>query len=212
MSGIYRSRQVSGAWSTPERVWLNDDLSLDGCPTLWGTTLWFCSARAGGLRVLDMYTAERRGERFEGWTSVGQTLSQQYELGELHLTAGGDEIYFDSSRAGGKGKKDLWVTRRVGGQWQPPVPVEALNTEGDEGWPFVSEDGNELWFTRMMGSPAILRSIKVAGAWQAPEIVPSPLAGEPTLDRQGNLYFVHHYFDDAKGQLLEADLYFCRRR
>jgi len=44
-----------------------------------------------------------------------------------------------------------------------------------------------------------------------PEVVVSSLAGEPTLDSQGNLYFVHHY-SDAAGKLWEADIYVCRRR
>jgi hypothetical protein len=30
-------------------------------------------------------------------------------------------------------------------------------------------------------------------------------AGEPTLDAQGNLYFVHHFYRD--GVMIEADIY-----
>jgi hypothetical protein len=37
-----------------------------------------------------------------------------------------------------------------------------------------------------------------------------PLAGEPTVDFQGNVYFVHHFFVD--GQMIEADIYVVRRR
>ena len=40
----------------------------------------------------------------------------------------------------------------------------------------------------------------------------SSLTGEPTLDAQGNLIFVHPYFRDADQRLLESDLYRCLRK
>jgi hypothetical protein len=39
----------------------------------------------------------------------------------------------------------------------------------------------------------------------SPELIVSQFAGEPTLDEQGNLYFVHHF--TADGELIEADIY-----
>lgn len=72
-------------------------------------------------------------------------------------------------------------------------------------------DGTELWFTRIYnGSPAIYRSRLVIGRWTEPELIISNFAGEPTLDREGNLYFVHHFYKD--GKMIEADIYVARRR
>jgi hypothetical protein len=93
--------------------------------------------------------------------------------------------------------------------------VAAVNTENGEGWPYLSEDGTELWFTRhnVNGVPlGIFKSVKVGGQWQTPQLVVSGLAGEPTLDRAGNLYFVHHYYDDSANKIWEADIYVCRRK
>jgi hypothetical protein len=42
-----------------------------------------------------------------------------------------------------------------------------------------------------------------------PEKIFSPLAGEPALDSQGNIYFVHHY--NVSGTILEADIYVSYR-
>lgn len=96
-------------------------------------------------------------------------------------------------------------------EWQEPVNVEVVNTGENEGWPFISQDGNELWFLRTyMGSPAIYRSVKVNGNWSPPELIVSQFAGEPTLDDQGNLYFVHHYYRDSK--MIEADIYVAYRK
>jgi len=110
------------------------------------------------------------------------------------------------------GGKDIWCIRRSGGQWQPPENVAAVNTGGDEGQPFITGDGSQLWFTRLTPAPEVYRSLKVDGRWQAPEMVLSNLAGEPTLDLAGNLYFVHHRWDDALGRATEADIYVCYRK
>lgn len=110
-----------------------------------------------------------------------------------------------------KGQLDIWVTKKVNSEWQGPENVAAVNTADNEGWPFISQDGNELWFLRTyMGSPAIYRSTKANGGWSTPELIVSQFAGEPTLDNQGNLYFVHHYYRDSK--MIEADIYVAYRK
>ena len=79
-------------------------------------------------------------------------------MGEMHITADGNTLYFHSDLAGGKGGFDIWASQKVNGEWQTPENVAAVNTEGTEGWPFLTQDGNELWFTRTyMGSPAVRR-------------------------------------------------------
>jgi len=68
-----------------------------------------------------------------------------------------------------------------------------------------------LWFNRTYeGSPAIYRSAKVDGEWQEPELIISQFAGEPTLDKDGNIYFVHHFYID--GEMVEADIYVAYKK
>ncbi len=86
-----------------------------------------------------------------------------------------------------------------------------LHPHETEGWPFISEGGRELWFTRThLGTPAVFRAFPGPTGWEEPELIVSQFAAEPTLDRRGNLYFVHHYF--RNGQMLEADIYVSRRK
>jgi len=214
VTGVYYSEKTDGVWGEPQRIFLEycDEPALDGCQTVSGTTMWFCTARAGNYRDLDMWTARLQNGRWAGWVNAGELLNKDYEIGELHLSAGEDEIYFDSSRAGGKGGKDIWVTRRENGVWQEPVNIEAVNTEYHDGWPFVSQDGTELWFTRAAGVPEIWRSVREIGVWQEPEKVLSSFAGEPALDNAGNIYFAHHFWDDATNSMIEADYYVCYRK
>jgi hypothetical protein len=92
---------------------------------------------------------------------------------------------------------DIWYSEYRNGDWQEPINITSVNSDEDEGWPFISSDGNELWFLRYYkGSPAIFRSKQIGNTWQSPELIVSQFAGEPTLDDAGNLYFVHHYYND----------------
>ncbi len=177
-----------------------------------GETLWFGSVREGNYRDIDLWTAKMIDGRWTDWANAGELLNKTYQIGELHVSVGGSEIYCGSARPGGKGQSDIWVTRNVNGRRQEPENVTAVNTEGHEGQPFLSEDGNELWFTRLTPGPSIWRSLKVNGEWQPPEEVLTNLACEPTLDAAGNLYFVHHRWDNALNQVTEADIYVCRRK
>ena len=218
VTGIYWSQKIGGVWTEPQRVWLNyyDDPSMDGAETVLGNTMWFASVRSGVKREIDLYTAELVNGIWSNWTNLGEPINVAYQVGELHLSADGNQVYFHSERPGGKGEMDIWVTSKVNGAWQQPENVAAVNTADGEGWPYLSEDGNELWFTRHTAANnipmGIFRSVKVNGQWQTPERVLSSLAGEPTLDSAGNLYFVHHYYDDAAKKIWEADIYVCRRK
>jgi hypothetical protein len=81
-----------------------------------------------------------------------------------------------------------------------------VNTPENEGWPFVTQNGSELWFTRTyLGSPAIFRSECVNGTWQEPQLILSQFAGEPSLDDAGNIYFTHHFYNQSG--MVEADIY-----
>jgi len=124
----------------------------------------------------------------------------------------GDTLYFHSPRNGGFGKNDIWLTIKNENNWTDPVNIKIVNSIESDGFPFVSTDGNALWFSRTYrGTPAIYRSKKINGKWTAPELIISQFAGEPTLDSIGNLYFVHHYFDE-KGNMIEADIYVAYKK
>jgi hypothetical protein len=214
MTGIYWSKKVDGKWQEPQRLFLQyfDKLGFDGDATVRGNILWFGSIREGNYRDIDIWTAELVNGKWIRWTNAGELLNKIYSVGELHVTADGREIYFGSTRSGGKGQSDIWVIRSKDGQWQQPENINAVNTDGNEGQPFVSEDGNELWFTRSTPGPSIYRSLKVAGKWQPPELVVSTVVGEPTLDKAGNLYFTHLRWDDTLNRVTEADIYVCYRK
>ncbi len=210
VTGVWVSHKDNDTWSEAQRVWLQDPgvLALDGAVCVSGDEMWFASAREGFTGV-NIFTAELIDGSWGNWEYSGDRLMKEIGMGELHKR--GDEIYFHSDREGGSGQYDLWMTTKEGDSWSDPVNIDELNTESMDGFPFISTDGNELWFTRTyLGTPAIFRSFKQGGEWQEAEMILSQFAGEPTLDDEGNLYFVHHYYENDK--MLEADIYYAKRK
>lgn len=208
VNGIWMSSLQGGAWQEPELVLLQKprDLALNGCPFVAGDEIYFCTFRAGSSSA-QWFRAARAGGTWSGWARVD--FPSPYEVGELHFH--GDTLYFGSARAGGSGGRDIWRAIRSGSQWSGLENVATVNGPEDDDLPYVTPDGLELWFTRWyQGTPGVFRSRRGEDGWQPPELVVSRFAGEPTLDRQGNLYFVHHYYRD--GVMIEADLYVARRK
>ncbi len=206
VTGVYVSHRVQGKWEEPTRVVLQDEgqVSLDGCVFILDDTMWFCSVREGWSGI-HWFTAKYREGAWAEWRAADWPSA--YQVGELHISPDGRELYFASARPGGQGSLDIWVSRLAEGVWQEPENVASINTAGAEGWPALSADGQELWFSR---DNSIWVSRKREGKWQEAVMAVSPLAGEPTLDAQGNLYFVHHFF--SGGQMLEADIYTAPRK
>ena len=212
VTGIYVSKKQNGEWGEPERIILQDKgkIAGDGCEFVLGNTMWFCSVREGYTGV-NLFTAEFKNGRWQNWKYAGDLLNKEYQAGEMTITSDGKEMYFHSYRPGGQGGLDIWMSANEKGQWQLPENVEAVNTDQNEGWPFVTPDGTELWFTRTyLGSPAIYMSKKANGEWQAPDLIISQFAGEPSVDNQGNVYFTHHFYKDNK--MIEADIYVAHKK
>jgi hypothetical protein len=209
VTGIYVSHSNANGWSIPTRVQLQDagKLALDGCEFILGDRLWFCSAREG-YTGLHWFTAVLTGETWQNWQVAD--FNPAYEVGELHITSDGQQLYFHSARPGGQGGYDLWVSENMAGEWQPPVNIAAVNSPYTDGWPFVTQDGAELWFTRMIGAPELWRAKRMNGGWAAPEQMFVNFAGEASLDEHGNVYFTHHFYENDR--MLEADIYFAGKR
>ena len=137
VTGIYVSEKVDGVWQQPQRVVLQDPdkQSLDGCAFVQDCTMWFCTVRTG-YTGLHWFTASCDDGSRGQWENAD--FNPDYEVGELHITADGKELYFHSSRAGGKGQYDIWVSENENGEWQEPELIisqfageSSLDNEGN---------------------------------------------------------------------------------
>jgi len=210
VTGVWVSQKTDNVWGVAKRVWLQSPgkLALDGAVAIQGDEMWFASTREE-FEGVNMFTAKFADNDWINWAYSGDRLMKEIQIGEVHLN--NNDLYFHSGRTGGSGSYDIWVTTREGDFWSDPINITNINSNEMEGWPFITSDGNELWFTRFyQGTPAIFRSIKNNDSWSEPDLIISQFAGECTLDSEGNLYFVHHFYEN--GVMIEADIYIAKKK
>jgi len=84
--------------------------------------------------------------KFEGgeWKMTGSFRfnSDEYSTGHPSIDRNGTILYFASDMPGGYGKSDLYFSVLSNGQWSKPLNLgPKINTEGNEFFPFISDDG-----------------------------------------------------------------------
>lgn len=212
VSGVYYSKKVNGVWSVPERLELGGDNVLNGCVYTNGKILWFCSLREGNYNPRgDYYTADFVNGSWGNWQNAGEFLNRILDIEEIHLSTDQNTMIFSAVLPGSYGYADLWQIHREGENWSQPENLgNIINSTEEETFPYLSEDGSELWFTSSsrLGYPgyAIYRSTWQDGEWGEPQEIISNYASEVSIDRQGNLYFTHFLYDE-NDELLESKIY-----
>ena len=164
-----------------------------------------------------MYTATFDGSSWH-WQNAGWQLNADYQIGECYITLYGDTLVFARDAGHGVyGQYDLWESYRDGDGWTEPANLgPVVNSPTYDGWPYLSPDGSELWFTSSASAhglqgPSIYRTVRGDHGWTVPEEIVGNFAGDAAMDPEGNLYFTHHYVD-GEGEIIEADVYICYRR
>lgn len=101
---------------------------------------------SNGVQRLGMFHA--RTDR-DGWAGHEPFLYNNPEcsVGHPAVSPDGKCIYFMSDMPGGFGGTDLYVCRDAGGRWGEPKNLgPGINTERNELFPFIAQDGS-LWFS-----------------------------------------------------------------
>jgi WD40 repeat protein len=98
---------------------LSDPIATDQGPTLRsdGREVFFFSTRPGGIGGADLWTSTRRSVH-DSWTppvNAGAPLNSTAAEQQPSLSSGGLTLLFASSRAGGFGGTDIWMSTRARG-------------------------------------------------------------------------------------------------
>jgi peptidoglycan-associated lipoprotein len=155
-SDIYETKlnPKDGKWSTP--VLLPQSISTpvnEG--TAWvskkGDMIFFtrCPEESNKQNKCGIYMAKKQGSTW----GVAERLpfnNDTVQFGHPTLSADGKTLYFTSRKSGGYGGLDIWSCKfdAKAATWGQPVNAgPAVNTEGDEMYPTVSDDAKKLYFS-----------------------------------------------------------------
>ncbi len=117
-------------------------------------TIYFAAPRPGGTRGdYDIYSGrlKRDGDAFviTGAAPLSDNVNKEMSWdAQPAISPDGQTLYFASDRPGGVGGTDIWCSKKHAGEWGAAVNCgTGVNTECDELTPFVSPDGNALYFS-----------------------------------------------------------------
>ncbi len=172
---IYVStRADNGGWTTPRNLGFNDD-QADCCAMTWDGSLFvYQRTQRPESALTDIYLVQmsRNGTwtRMPAGAGVNGAASSE---SNPHLSADGRSLFFTSDRSGGFGRSDLYVShRQTDGTWGQAANLGSrFNTAASEDQPWVSRDGNTLYFNREPGPTIMVSTRSGAGGWSVPAVV-----------------------------------------
>ncbi len=117
-----------------------------------GLQLFIQSNRPGGYGGMDIWVATR-ATTDDDWgepVNLGSTVNSSSIDGAPSMPADGLSLFFYSTRSGGYGLRDIWVTTRAttADDWGTPENLgPTVNSSADEIFPSISADGLQLYFS-----------------------------------------------------------------
>ena len=128
---------------------------------------------------LGIFSAEFNGGK---WTNMKPFKYNDPNYSFLSPVLSLDEgrLYFASDKPGGSGGADLYYCNRSNDDWEEPVNIgKAVNTSGNESFPFISDEGDLIFASdghHGLGGKDIYYTREINGGW----ITPIPL--EPPIN------------------------------
>ena len=148
---FYISELKNNRWQTgvPLPGKINTDENEGAhCISMDGKFLFFTSCgRTIGLGSCDIYVSINHEGKWTKPVNLGRGVNTKTWDAHPALSPDGKTLIFSSTREGGKGGKDLWISEYKNGGWANARNMTELNTKGDEVTPFFHVDGKTLYFS-----------------------------------------------------------------
>jgi len=214
---IMFSRLQNNKWSGPVNIY--PELQVDGDISI------SCLSRDGKQLFLskdDNYNSDIYSSSFNGtaWTpavKLNKNINTKYWESHGFISEDESQLIFASDRPGGYGGLDLYISRKVNGEWGPAVNMgPEINTQFNEDRPFLANHDKSLFFCSQghenMGGYDLFRSDKLSsGTWEKPENL-----GYPLNTPDDDTYFMpspdgksgYYYKDKESAGFGKDDLYY----
>ena len=211
---IYISHKRNGSWTDPQKISPQINLKYhDAAGSLSpdGNSLFLYYERGGG----NIYEAKKTNNIWAEPIKLSDKINSVFWETSATITADGKTLYFSSDRPGGIGDLDIYkCTLDENGEWSTPQNLgPTINTRYSEDAPYISPDGNILYFGSSghtgMGDSDIFYSKMVNGRFQEPVNM-----GHPVNSVYSDNYFSlspdrkkGYYASLREGGMGEADIY-----
>jgi len=209
-TGIFMSTKENGQWGTP--VNLLPQLGIDGdCET---TSLSSDGKELYLYREDDLdgnlYVSYFEDGSWSKIQKLGENINTEYWESHAFIAHGGEKLYFTSNRPGGYGDLDIYVSQRQNdGSWGQPTNLgPTINTPWREDTPFLTDDGESLFFSSEghynMGGYDVLVAYRTTNGWTEPQNLGYPI-NTTDHDRffvpveKGNKAFYARYHNNPPG-------------
>ena len=144
--GWHKARPLGAPVNTEEN---------EGAQTLSADGKWLifsACGRADGFGSCDLYFSMKKNGVWSVPVNLGEPVNSGAWESQPSLSADGETLYFVSSRAGGRGKMDIWKAVKTGlspegvPHYGKVTNVWELNTADNDLSPFIHADGKTFYF------------------------------------------------------------------
>ena len=182
---VMSTKDENGSWQKPVGISPNINSQFnEGTCTISadGRTLIFtnCEGRPG-FGSCDLFISYKTGDEWSVPENLGKNVNSMSWDSQPSLSADGRKLFFISDRAGGQGKRDIWMSvKDRNNQWGKAVNLgRPVNSPEDEVSPFIHVNGTTLFFSSTgfpgFGGFDLYKSEWSDSAWSEPENLGYPL-------------------------------------
>ena len=147
---IWYADRIGNDWGQPQHLENVNSSAKEGSPTVSKDgTLCFFSDRGRAANANSIYCSDPRAGKYGVPTKLGPEINSEVSDTSPSLSADGNTLLFYSTRPGGYGQADLYVSFRRNHHWSAAQNLGPLmNTTEWEYNPALSPDGKTLYFGR----------------------------------------------------------------
>ncbi len=182
---VISKKDKNGKWQMPESLSPNINSAFnEGTCTISadGRRLIFTSCLGRqGYGSCDLFISEREGDEWSEPKNLGDRVNGPEWDSQPTLSPDGRTLYFVSTRKGGMGGRDLWMsTLNDDGEWTKAVNLgETVNTPQEDVSPFIHPNNRTLYFASNgrtgFGGYDIYFTERTGNGWSEPENFGAPV-------------------------------------
>ncbi len=179
---VYFVRKTRLGWTNPVNI--TPQIQSDG--DQYVTSLSYDGKQMFLVKISnfdsDIMISEYDRQTWSKSQNIGKPINSKYFESHASLSPDGKKLFFTSNRNGGFGEMDIYVSEKdASGHWGEPVNLgSTINTPLNEDSPFMSKDGQRLFFSSqghqsIGGYDIFYSTLNENGTWSEPVREPYPL-------------------------------------